>query len=112
VIPHFGAGFFREALMVADLCPNVYLDTSSSNSWMRYETGDVDLAVVFRRALDVLGPQRILFGSDSSWFPRGWIAARVTDQIDAMQRIGVEEEAARAILGGNLMRLMDARGTR
>jgi len=23
VIPHFGAGYFREALMVADLCPNV-----------------------------------------------------------------------------------------
>jgi predicted TIM-barrel fold metal-dependent hydrolase len=27
VIPHFGAGFLREALMLADLCPNVYLDT-------------------------------------------------------------------------------------
>ena len=36
-LPHFGAGYFREALMLADLCPNVYLDTSSSNSWMRYE---------------------------------------------------------------------------
>ena len=32
VIPHFGAGYFREALMVAALCPNVHLDTSSSNS--------------------------------------------------------------------------------
>ena len=37
VVPHFGAGCFREALMLCDLCPNVYLDTSSSNSWMRYE---------------------------------------------------------------------------
>ena len=37
MVPHFGAGFFREALMLADLCPNVYLDTSSSNRWMRYE---------------------------------------------------------------------------
>jgi len=27
VIPHFGAGYFREALMLCDLCPNVYLDT-------------------------------------------------------------------------------------
>ena len=25
IIPHFGAGLFREALMVADLCPNVLL---------------------------------------------------------------------------------------
>jgi uncharacterized protein len=31
IVPHFGAGYFREALMLADLCPNVYLDTSSSN---------------------------------------------------------------------------------
>ena len=37
MVPHFGAGYLREALMLADLCPNVYLDTSSSNSWMRYE---------------------------------------------------------------------------
>jgi uncharacterized protein len=54
VIPHFGAGYFREALMVADLCPNVYLDTSSSNGWMRYQTEDLDLARVFRKALEVL----------------------------------------------------------
>jgi predicted TIM-barrel fold metal-dependent hydrolase len=33
VVPHFGAGYFREALMLADLCPNVYLDPSSSNRW-------------------------------------------------------------------------------
>ena len=41
VVPHFGAGYFREALMLCDLCPNVYLDTSSSNSWMRYEGLDL-----------------------------------------------------------------------
>jgi len=32
IVPHFGAGYLRETLMLADLCPNVYLDTSSSNS--------------------------------------------------------------------------------
>src|SRR5581483_83992 len=43
VVPHFGAGYFREALMLCDLCPNVYLDTSSSNSWMRYQPEELDL---------------------------------------------------------------------
>src|SRR5688500_1461147 len=33
IIPHFGGGFFREALMAADTCPNIYLDTSSTNGW-------------------------------------------------------------------------------
>src|SRR6266550_1736476 len=69
VVPHFGAGYFREALMLCDLCPNVYLDTSSSNSWIAYEP-HLDLRAVFRRALDVLGPHRLLFGTDSSFFPR------------------------------------------
>ena len=35
IVPHFGAGFLREALMAAEACPNLYLDTSSSNSWLR-----------------------------------------------------------------------------
>ena len=34
IIPHFGAGFFREALMAADMSRNILLDTSSSNDWI------------------------------------------------------------------------------
>jgi predicted TIM-barrel fold metal-dependent hydrolase len=105
VIPHFGAGFFREALMVADLCPNIYLDTSSSNGWMRYQTEDLTLERVFDKAINVLGHKRLLFGSDSSWFPRGWVKAVFDRQVEALSNIGAGEEAARAIFGGNLMRI-------
>jgi uncharacterized protein len=103
LVPHFGAGFFREALMLGDLCPNVYLDTSSSNSWMRYE--GLDLKTVFRRALDVLGPKRLLFGTDSSFFPRGWNAAVFAEQTSVLKEIGVGAADARLILGENLQRL-------
>jgi len=72
IIPHFGAGMFREALMVADLCPNILFDSSSSNGWMKYHPG-LTLSAVFAQALAVVGPDRILFGSDSSFFPRGWV---------------------------------------
>ncbi len=106
VIPHFGAGYFREALMVADVCPNVYLDTSSTNRWMRYEESGLDLKSVFRRALDVAGPERLLFGTDSSFFPRGWNAEVYEAQARALQEIGVSAGDARAILGGNLERLL------
>jgi uncharacterized protein len=105
VVPHFGAGYLREALMLCDLCPNVYLDTSSSNSWMRYEEAHLDLRNVFRRALDVVGPQRLLFGTDSSFFPRGWNSAIFETQSKALYEIGVNEEAARQILHDNLARL-------
>lgn len=106
VIPHFGAGYLREALMVADLCPNVYFDTSSSNRWIVCEPGASDLASVFRRALAVLGPKRLLFGSDSSFFPRGWVRGIIEDQIAALQSIRVDAETARGIFGGNLRALL------
>jgi uncharacterized protein len=105
IVPHFGAGFLREALMLCDLCPNIYLDTSSSNSWMRYEEAHVDLRVVFRRALDVAGPHRLLFGTDSSYFPRGWHAQIFETQSKALYEIGVDAETARLIFHDDLEQL-------
>jgi len=104
IVPHFGAGYFREALMLADLCPNVYLDTSSSNSWMRYE--GLDLATVFQRALSVVGPSRLLFGTDSSFFPRGWNHEIFEMQTRALHELGIGGADARQILGGNLRRVL------
>ncbi len=106
VIPHFGAGYFREALMVADLCPNVLLDTSSSNSWTKYLTPAPSIEQVFEQALENAGSSRLLFGTDSSFFPRGWHTAVFDRQAAALQAIGVDAESARAILGGNLTRLL------
>jgi predicted TIM-barrel fold metal-dependent hydrolase len=105
VIPHFGAGYFREALMLCDLCPNVYLDTSSSNSWMRYEEAHLDLRAVFRRALDVAGPKRLFFGTDSSYFPRGWNQEVFEAQTKALYEIGITDETARLIFHENLAQL-------
>jgi uncharacterized protein len=103
VVPHFGAGFFREALMLADLCPNVYLDTSSSNSWVRYE--GLDLKTVFQRVLRVLGPTRLLFGTDSSFFPRGWNSEVFQEQTRVLAELGIGAADARLILGENLEQL-------
>lgn len=104
IVPHFGAGYFREALMLADLCPNVYLDTSSTNSWMRYE--GLDLITVLRRALEVAGPRRLLFGTDSSFFPRGWNQAIFELQVHAFSTLGITGESARLIFGENLQRIL------
>jgi hypothetical protein len=106
IVPHFGAGYFREALMVADLCPNIYLDTSSSNRWMRYE--GLDLRHIFRRALAVVGPGRLLFGTDSSYFPRGWNDAIFEEQARALYEIDVSTRDAQAIFSENLVRILPA----
>jgi predicted TIM-barrel fold metal-dependent hydrolase len=104
VVPHFGAGFFREALMLADLCPNVYLDTSSSNSWIRYQ--ELDLKTVFRRAMHVAGAGRLLFGTDSSFFPRGWVRDIFEQQTKVLSDLGIGASDARLIFGGNLEGLL------
>lgn len=106
VIPHFGAGYFREALMTASLCPNVYLDTSSSNSWTKFHAPAPSLEQVFEQALEVAGARRVLFGSDSSFFPRGWVSAVFDRQCEALRKLGTSAEDAAAIFGGNLARLM------
>ena len=107
IIPHFGAGLFREALMVADLCANVRLDTSSSNSWIKYDGyySGLTLAAVFRQALSVVGADRLLFGSDSSFFPRGWVSDIFKAQSSALDEIGATEDVREKIFGGNFDRL-------
>ena len=104
IIPHFGAGLLREALMVADLCPNVLLDTSSSNGWITYMPG-LTLTAVFQQALAVVGPDRLLFGSDSSFFPRGWVKDVYEQQGSVLDVLGVGAEVKARIFGGNFDRL-------
>ena len=106
VIPHFGAGFFREVLMLCDLAPNVHVDTSSTNSWIKYQMPEVDLKTVFAKSLEIIGPQRVMFGSDSSFFPRGWVSAVADSQLAILSELGVDAAGANAIFGGNLRRLL------
>lgn len=106
IVPHFGAGYLRETLMLADLAPNIYLDTSSSNRWMLYDPSGLDIRTVYRRALDVVGNRRILFGTDSSFFPRGWNREIFEQQTKAMYELGLPAEEAQLILHDNLVRLI------
>jgi predicted TIM-barrel fold metal-dependent hydrolase len=105
IIPHFGAGLLREALMIADLCGNVLLDTSSSNGWIKYYGGSLTLPAVFRRALSVVGADRLLFGSDSSFFPRGWVSDVFEAQSSALDEMGAAPDVREKIFGGNFDRL-------
>jgi hypothetical protein len=107
IVPHFGAGFFREALMAAEAAPNIILDTSSSNSWIKYFPG-LTLTDAFRQALGVVGPDRLMFGTDSSHFPRGWRRVIMGAQRAIVDEIGVEASAQEKIFSGNFERLFGA----
>lgn len=108
VIPHLGAGFLRETLLVGAQSDAVLTDTSSSHSWMRTQAQPTDLAAVLARALGVFGPERILFGTDSGLFPAGWREERRREQLAALERAGASPEVREAILCGNARRLLAA----
>jgi predicted TIM-barrel fold metal-dependent hydrolase len=104
IVPHFGAGMLRETMMAADACPNIHVDTSSSNNWIRYAPGWT-LPGVFKTAVSVVGPARVLFGTDSSFFPRGWQTSTYEAQKAAAAEAGISEGDQALIFAGNFDRL-------
>ena len=108
MIPKLFHGMFREALMAADACANIHLDTSSSNSWIRYTPG-LTLEAVFRTAVAVAGARRLLFGTDSSFFPRGWQRGIYDAEKQALSAMGASAEDQTLVFGGNFDRLFPPR---
>ncbi len=106
VIPHFGCGYPRELLHLAWMCGNVQIDTSGSNEWMRWMPYDLTLEGLFRKFLETVGPRRILFGTDSSWFPRGFAVRYLDAQLQACRTVGCGDDSLRAIFAGNAARLL------
>jgi predicted TIM-barrel fold metal-dependent hydrolase len=93
VIPHLGsfADDWRAQRAFIDVLaryPNVFTDTSGVRYFDR-----LDEAV--RRA----GPHKVLFGSDGPWLHPGVELAKV-------RLLGLPPKAERAVLGGNLLRLV------
>lgn len=107
VVPHFGAGFFDEFLKLGAACPNVYTDTAGANTWGMFQAPPLYLEDLFRQTVDVYGAQRVLFGSDTAGFPRGYREDILTTQIRAMHDAGLRPEEHEAILRGNLSRILD-----
>ncbi len=106
VIPHFGAGFFRETLMVGAQCSNVVVDTSSTNSWVTTQPAPLTLRDVFARTLAVFGPERVLFGTDSNVFPAGWRAERLDEQREILGGLELASADQELIFSGNAERLL------
>jgi predicted TIM-barrel fold metal-dependent hydrolase len=110
VIPHFGAGFFREALFAGAQCENVLVDSSSSNSWTATQEKKLSLGEVFERALEVFGPRRILFGTDSGTFPAGWRRDRYEAQRVAIEALGAPRTDLERIFALNARELFGLAG--
>jgi predicted TIM-barrel fold metal-dependent hydrolase len=112
VAAHFGAGFLRELLFMAYQSENVYVDSSGSNMWRRYMPYPISLADTFRRIIECFGPDRVLFGSDSSYWPRGFRRDVLDEQLAALTEIGATDEVRRKFLGENAARILGLDGVK
>lgn len=106
IVPHFGCGYFKELLHLCWSCPNVYIDTSGSNQWMKWMPYELTLEGLFRKSYETVGPDRIIFGTDSSWFPRGFSIRYLQDQYRACSWIGLKKDEMQKIFGGNAAKFL------
>lgn len=105
IVPHFGCGYFQELLMVAAQCPNVSVDTSSSNSWVNLMPYPLTLKDVYAKTLDILGPERIIFGSDSTAFPKGWRSEIFESQAEILKSLNLGAADSKLIFSENAQRV-------
>lgn len=110
VVPHFGCGYPRELLQLAWTCRNVMVDTSGNNEWVRWMPYELSVAELFEKFLDTVGPERVIFGSDSAHFPRGLVRRYYDDQVRIVTELGLSEAERQAVFAGNALRLLGLDG--
>ena len=106
IVPHFGAGYWQDLLALCWSLPNVYVDTSGSNQWIRWMPYPLTLEDLFRKAFETIGPERVLFGTDSAAFPRGFAQRYLDEQLRVCYTLNLSEAEVAGVFGGNAAQLL------
>lgn len=91
---HSGGAQVLEAMLLADMCPNVYLETSLSLCYYK----NFRLIEVFKDTYRHLGANRILFASD---FPFEPVQEAISQQQNLFESLGFNEIEMEAVFLGN-----------
>lgn len=67
---------------------------------------DVTLDSLFRKFRETIGASRIIFGTDSSWFPRGFTLDYLKAQNRSMTVVGYSEDEKDMIFYRNIAYLL------
>lgn len=106
VVPHFGAGYWGDLLQLGWAHENVLVDTSGSNQWIRWMPYPLTLGDLVRKAYETFGPERIIFATDSQYFPRGFALRYLQDFVRECAYAGIPDSALRAMVHDNAWRLL------
>jgi len=105
VIAHFLEKHLPEMLRLALLCPNVHICTSPADVCDEEPDTGKNIEPQLTMMLKAFGYKRILFGTGSGIFPRGWRSDMFRSLLAALKNLGLPNEVVGMILGGNLKRL-------
>jgi predicted TIM-barrel fold metal-dependent hydrolase len=106
IVPHIDLDMFEELLGLWELCPNIYVDTGAMYQLTANRNEKPTLADLFAEIKRVFGVERILYGSDSSGFPKEYRNQILDVQIRAMTDAGYSGAERDAVLGENLSRVL------
>ncbi len=106
VIPHFGAGYMRELLLLGWACPNVYVDMSGSNQWIKWMPDELSKKTVLAKFIQCFGTEKIIYGTDSSYLPRGYIVDYLKEWMRIFDEISLSEAEISSIMYDNAYKLI------
>ena len=96
ILAHFGGGVFVYALMpeVQKILSRTFLDTAASP--YLYD------AKIFRVVCEIMGPEKLLFGSDYPLLP-------LSRYLGELEKAGLDGSIKDGILGQNILRVLNRR---
>ena len=104
IIAHFGAGFLRETMMLTYKRHNVYLDTSGTNNWLDLYPSNLSLSDIFETALRAVGPERLIFGTDSRLLIDKYRSGILKLQKSIIEKL-LPAKDSELVMGGNAARV-------
>jgi len=67
---------------------------------------DLSLKDLFRKALETIGVDRLIFGTDSSYFPRGFSVEYLREQLKICYDLGLPDTSIQRIFHDNAAELL------
>ncbi len=100
-IAHFGAGYFREALMLKYKMENLFIETSGTNNWLAHQDNFMTLKDVFKKSIDVFGVDHIIFGTDTRIYPDGYRDGILKQQLGILKELDLGKNEIEQIMYKN-----------
>jgi hypothetical protein len=67
---------------------------------------DLSLKDLFRKAVETIGAERLVFGTDSSYFPRGFSVEYLREQLKICYELGLPDASIQRIFHDNATDLL------